>query len=75
MMNQEKMNELGERLIGKKISQNSVNQVLAEMGFTKLPKITVSNRVHTAPSGDWTELVYNGMSVRLSVSSENIITA
>lgn len=74
IMTHDKMFELGQKLIGKKNSQESVNQALTEMGFTKLPKITVPNRVHVAPSGDWTALTYNNMSIRLGVDANNTIT-
>lgn len=74
IMTMEKMNEMGQKLVGKKLSQDSINAVLSEMGFIKLPKIGVPARVHTTPDGNWAALAYNNMSIRLGVDSDNFIT-
>jgi hypothetical protein len=66
--------EFGQKMVGKKVTAETVKETLQEMGFAKTPKITIPARIHTTSDSNWMAITYNGMEIRFTVDSNNIVT-
>lgn len=71
-MSQKVLKELVNNMKGKQLTYELVNEELKNLGFNKLPDVTISPRFCT-PLGGWVELRILQNSIRITLDSDNIV--
>jgi hypothetical protein len=72
-LNLEELKLVGISLINQTVTSDNIDRILRHRGYENTPKIVITAKIHTSDSGNWIEIYYNNMRVRLLLDENDIV--